>query len=82
MRKIVCAHGNTLVEEFSNISFMLNFLFSNAVRVDNTVYLSGSIGLDPKTNELVPGGVKEETHQALRNLGGKPKILFYIYSTE
>uniref|UniRef100_A0A914D400 Uncharacterized protein n=1 Tax=Acrobeloides nanus TaxID=290746 RepID=A0A914D400_9BILA len=43
--------------------------YSKAVRVDNTVYLSGAIGLDPKTNELVPGGVKEETHQALRNLG-------------
>lgn len=39
------------------------------MRVDNTLYLSGAIGLDPKTNELVPGGIKEETHQALRNVG-------------
>jgi len=32
------------------------------------VFASGQIGLDPGKGELVPGGVKEQTEQALRNL--------------
>lgn len=36
--------------------------------VDNTVYVSGVIGLDPRTSILVPGGVESQTRQALRSL--------------
>lgn len=43
--------------------------YSQAVRVGNTLYLSGQIGIDPATGQLVEGGVEAETHQALRNLG-------------
>ncbi|VDM63194.1 unnamed protein product [Angiostrongylus costaricensis] len=43
-------------------------LFSQAVRVDNTIYISGSLGLDPKTGEL-KHGIKEQTHQSLKNVG-------------
>ena len=32
------------------------------------VSTAGHIGLDPKTGEVVPGGVGEETGQALRNV--------------
>ncbi|CAJ0941621.1 unnamed protein product, partial [Mesorhabditis belari] len=42
--------------------------YSQAVRVNNTVYLSGSIGLNPETGALVEG-IKEQTHQSLRNIG-------------
>jgi 2-iminobutanoate/2-iminopropanoate deaminase len=42
--------------------------FSEAVRVDNTLYLSGQIGVVPGTLELVPGGVKEETRQTMENI--------------
>ena len=31
--------------------------YSQAVKVDNTVYISGQIPLDPKTGEVVQGGV-------------------------
>jgi 2-iminobutanoate/2-iminopropanoate deaminase len=32
------------------------------------VFCSGQAGIDPKTGELVPGGVEAETHQTLLNL--------------
>ena len=36
--------------------------------VDNTVYLSGVLGMDPNTNKLVDGGVLEEAKQAFLNM--------------
>ena len=41
--------------------------YSQAVRCENTVYLSGQIGLDPKTMELVPG-VEAQTRRVFQNL--------------
>lgn len=32
------------------------------------VYLSGVIGLDSKTNQIVPGGVESETKQIMQNM--------------
>ncbi|EFE31209.1 uncharacterized protein ARB_01828 [Trichophyton benhamiae CBS 112371] len=43
-------------------------VLSQAVVHNGMIYCSGSIGMDPKTNQLVSGGVAERTHQALRNL--------------
>jgi len=42
--------------------------FSELVRIENTLYLSGQIGLDPKTNKLAKGGFIAETNQALTNI--------------
>jgi 2-iminobutanoate/2-iminopropanoate deaminase len=42
--------------------------FSEAVKVGNTLYLSGQIGVKPGKLELVPGGLKEEGRQTLENL--------------
>ncbi|MEW6120871.1 MAG: RidA family protein [Pseudomonadota bacterium] len=41
--------------------------YSQAVRVDNTVYLSGQIGLDPASMQLVEG-IEAQIHQVFRNL--------------
>lgn len=41
--------------------------FSDAVLVGNTLYLSGYIGIDPKTN-AVPVSAKEETRLAMDDL--------------
>lgn len=41
--------------------------YSQAVRVGETLYLSGQIGLDPATGEMVAGGVVPETRQVLAN---------------
>lgn len=42
--------------------------YSVANRVDNLVFASGQLGLDPATNEFAPGGIDAETRQALTNL--------------
>jgi 2-iminobutanoate/2-iminopropanoate deaminase len=41
--------------------------YSQAVRVGGTLYLSGQIGIDPATGEMVAGGVVPETRQVLVN---------------
>ncbi len=45
-----------------------NLPFSEAVRVGNTLYLSGQVGIVPGTLELVPGGLEEEARQTMRNI--------------
>lgn len=42
--------------------------FSEAVKVGDTLYLSGQIGVKPGKLELVPGGIREESRQTLENL--------------
>lgn len=42
--------------------------FSEAVKVGNTLYLSGHIAIDPKTGKLKVGGVKAEAQQILENI--------------
>ena len=41
---------------------------SEAVRVGNTLYLSGQIGVQPGTLKLVSGGLKEEARQTMTNI--------------
>jgi reactive intermediate/imine deaminase len=42
--------------------------YSQAVKVDNTVYLSGQIPLVPETMQLVEGDIAEQVRQVFRNL--------------
>ena len=42
--------------------------YSAAVRVDNLLYLSGSIGVNPQDGKLVSGGVEAETKQVFENI--------------
>ncbi len=42
--------------------------FSPAIRAEGLIYLSGQVGVDPATDELVPGGVAAEAEQLFRNL--------------
>jgi reactive intermediate/imine deaminase len=46
----------------------LDLPFSAAVRVDNTLYLSGNIGNIPGKLELAPGGIQGETRQTMENI--------------
>lgn len=43
--------------------------YSQAISIGNLVYTSGQIPLDPATGKLVPGGIVEQSHQAIKNLG-------------
>ncbi|MGH7183372.1 MAG: RidA family protein [Nitrospiraceae bacterium] len=45
-----------------------NLPFSEAVRVDHMLYLSGQIGIAPGTRKLAPGGLKEEARQTMENI--------------
>jgi reactive intermediate/imine deaminase len=45
-----------------------NVPLAEAVRVDNTLYLSGQIGIEPGTLKLVPGGIKAEAKQTMENI--------------
>jgi reactive intermediate/imine deaminase len=42
--------------------------YSQAVKVDRTVYISGQIPLDPATKELVPGDMEAQVRRVFENL--------------
>ncbi len=42
--------------------------YSAGIQTDNLIFASGSLGIDPATGEFVPGGVEQQTRQALQNL--------------
>jgi 2-iminobutanoate/2-iminopropanoate deaminase len=46
----------------------LGLPFSAAVRVNDTLYLSGQIGNLPGTLDLAPGGIQGETRQTMENI--------------
>ncbi len=46
----------------------LDLPFSSAVKVDNTLYLSGNLGNIPGTLDLAEGGIQGETRQTMENI--------------
>lgn len=42
--------------------------YSQAVKTGKLLFVSGIMGLNPATGHLVPGGIKAETEQTLKNL--------------
>ena len=42
--------------------------YSQAVKVNNTVYLSGQIPLDPENMELITGDIQAQARQVFANL--------------
>lgn len=42
--------------------------YSQAIRAGNFIFTAGQVGLDPQTGQLTEGGIREQTHTALRNL--------------
>jgi 2-iminobutanoate/2-iminopropanoate deaminase len=42
--------------------------YAQGVRVGNLIFTAGQCGLDPLTGQSVPGGIKEQTERALRNI--------------
>ena len=66
---------NTEIEHFSSEqTIKQDFPFSDAVKVDNTLYLSGMIGEDQEGN-LVEGGIVPEAHNVMKRMG---KILAHF----
>lgn len=43
--------------------------FSQAIKCQGFIFLSGQVGQDPTTGKLVPGGVAAEAEQVFKNIG-------------
>ena len=54
----------------SEMTKKLDFPFSDATIVNNVIYVAGQVGNIPGTNELVTGGIKEQTKQTMKNIEG------------
>ena len=42
--------------------------YSQAIKINNVVYLSGQIPFDPETNQLITHSIEAEIHQVFNNL--------------
>jgi 2-iminobutanoate/2-iminopropanoate deaminase len=42
--------------------------YSQAVKAGDFLFISGQIGINPKTGEVIKGDIKKEIHQVLANL--------------
>ncbi|MBT8198025.1 MAG: hypothetical protein HKO87_04210 [Acidimicrobiia bacterium] len=43
--------------------------YSVVTEANGFVFVSGQVAIDPVTQERVTGGIEDQTHQAMRNLG-------------
>jgi 2-iminobutanoate/2-iminopropanoate deaminase len=43
--------------------------YSQGVRLGSTIYLSGQIPLDPKSGQIVAGGIDAQTKRVMENIG-------------
>ena len=44
--------------------------YSQGVKANGLLYLSGQVALDPKTNEMLIGGIRQQTERVLENIEG------------
>ncbi len=54
--------------------------YNQAVEINNTLYVSGQIPINPLTGKLVEGDISEQTEQVLRNIGAILAAAGYKYS--
>ena len=48
--------------------------YNQAIKVGDTLYVSGQIAIIPATGQLVEGSIEEETHQVMKNLAAILKV--------
>src|SRR5690242_645705 len=44
--------------------------YSQAVKAGSFVFVAGQLPLDPKTGQIVPGGIEEQTKRVMENIKG------------
>jgi 2-iminobutanoate/2-iminopropanoate deaminase len=44
--------------------------YSQGVKANGLLYLSGQVALDPKTNEMLAGNIRQQTERTLENIKG------------
>ena len=71
----ILAAQPAIAEEKSMVEFLnsgkvvpASLPFSEAVRVGDTLYLSGQVGIEPGSMKLVAGGIQAEARQMLENI--------------
>jgi len=53
--------------------------YSQAVEINNTLYISGQVAVDPLSGSIVQGGISEQTEQVLKNVGAILEEAGYSY---
>lgn len=54
--------------------------YSQAVEINNTLYIAGQVPLNPGTMKVVEGGIEEQTLQVLKNIGAILEAAGYGFS--
>lgn len=54
--------------------------YNQAIEANGTLYISGQIPINPETGTIVEGGIKEQTEQALKNIGEILKAAGHNYN--
>ena len=42
--------------------------YNQAVKIDNMLFVSGQVAINPKSNELIQSSISDETNQVMKNL--------------
>ena len=42
--------------------------YSQAVKAGDFLFISGQVAIDPATNEVINGSIKDETHRVMKNI--------------
>ncbi|GAB6072094.1 RidA family protein [Venenivibrio stagnispumantis] len=42
--------------------------YSQAIKFENLLFISGQIAINPQTNQLINGGIEEQTKQVMENI--------------
>ena len=54
--------------------------YSQAIIAGNMLFLSGQVAIDPDSNELIVGGISQETEQVMKNIDKLLKQSGYSFS--
>ena len=54
--------------------------YSQAIKIDNTLFCSGQVPINPKTNEVEKGSISEQTHLVMKNVGAVLTAAGYSYA--
>lgn len=53
--------------------------YSQAIEINGMLFVSGQVPVDPETGKIVEGGVVEQTHQVMKNIGAILEEAGYTY---
>ena len=54
--------------------------YSQAIESNGMLFISGQIPIDPESEEIVAGGIEEQTEQVMKNIGAILSAAGYSYS--